>query len=126
MRKHIDNTSKHIENRKQADNARPVSTAGVARALVAARKTKGLTQVALGKKMRLPQSHISKIEQGRTNLRVSTLLSIARLLDLELVLVPRKYSLVVRRIVQRELDDQQARSGRGEDLSQTPLYRLTP
>jgi HTH-type transcriptional regulator / antitoxin HipB len=54
-----------------------------------ARKTKGLTQKELSAKMGLPQSHISEIEQGKVDLRVSSLLEISRALDLEPVLVPR-------------------------------------
>ena len=37
----------------------------------------------------LPQSHISKIEQGLTDPRLSTVMDMARLLEQELVLVPR-------------------------------------
>ena len=69
-----------------------------------ARKEKGLTQAALGKKMGLPQSHISQIEAGRVDLRVSSLLEMARLLDLEPMLIPRTLTPAVRSFI----------SGRGE------------
>jgi transcriptional regulator with XRE-family HTH domain len=54
-----------------------------------ARQTKGLTQRELSTRVGIPQSHISKIEQGRVDLQTSNLMQIARALDLELALVPR-------------------------------------
>ena len=50
----------------------------------------GLTQSKLGKKLGLPQSHISKIEQDATDPRLSTVTDMARILDLELMLIPRQ------------------------------------
>jgi transcriptional regulator with XRE-family HTH domain len=38
----------------------------------------------------LPQSHISDIEKGKKDIRLSTLIEIARVLGLELVLIPRE------------------------------------
>lgn len=55
----------------------------------------GLTQAALGKKLGLPQSHVSKIEKGEIDLRLSTLLEMARVLDTELLLVPRNLIMPV-------------------------------
>ncbi len=54
-----------------------------------ARLDKKLKQSELGRKLGLPQSHISKIEQGKSDPRLSTVTDLARLLDQELVLVPR-------------------------------------
>ena len=62
----------------------------IARALRKAREAKGLSQRELGKKAGVPQGHISKIENGAVDLRVSSLVALARTLDLELVLAPRK------------------------------------
>lgn len=64
--------------------------------LHAARKTKGLTQGALGAKMGLPQSHISQIEAGKIDMRLSSFLEMARLLDLEPMLIPRTLTPAVR------------------------------
>lgn len=61
----------------------------ILQALKSARKEKQLKQVELGSKLGLPQSHISKIEQGLTDPRLSTVRDMARMLDLELILVPR-------------------------------------
>ena len=55
-----------------------------------ARVAKGLTQRELGERVGLPQSHISKIEQGAVDLQFSSLSELARALDLELKLVPRQ------------------------------------
>ncbi len=56
----------------------------------AARQAKALTQKELGQRVGLPQSHISKIEKGAVDLQLSSLVEIARALDLEVKLVPRK------------------------------------
>lgn len=71
----------------------------IAKKLKMARKGKGLTQAALGKKMGLPQSHISQIEAGRVDLRVSSLQEMARLLDLEPMLIPRTLTPAVRSLI---------------------------
>ena len=66
------------------------STEQIAMSLRAAREAKGLSQRALSKLIDVPQSHISKIENGGVDLRLSSLVEIARALDLEVTLVPRK------------------------------------
>lgn len=58
-------------------------------ALKEARKKKNLSQRALGLKTGMPQSHISKIENGEIDLQTSSLLEISRALDLDLMLVPK-------------------------------------
>lgn len=57
--------------------------------LKAARQRKNLSQRELSKKTKVPQGHLSKIERGETDLQTSSLIEIARALDLELMLVPR-------------------------------------
>jgi transcriptional regulator with XRE-family HTH domain len=71
----------------------------IARALKEARESKGLSQRALSAKAGVPQSHISKIERGAVDLRLSSLIALARVLDLELALVPRKTAPLVQSIV---------------------------
>lgn len=71
----------------------------MARLLKAARKAKGLSQRELSDKAGVPQAHISKIESGAVDLRVSSLLALARVLDLELALVPRDAVPAVQSIV---------------------------
>ncbi|MFV1998465.1 MAG: helix-turn-helix domain-containing protein [Acidiferrobacterales bacterium] len=64
--------------------------AHIANKLKAAREAKGLSQRTLSKLAGVPQSHISKIENGFVDLRLSSLIELARVLGLELTLVPRK------------------------------------
>jgi transcriptional regulator with XRE-family HTH domain len=56
------------------------------------RERRGLTQRELGRLAAVPQSHISKIESGAVDLRLSSLLAIAEVLGLDLVLVDRTRS----------------------------------
>ncbi len=63
----------------------------IAQQLKSARKTKGLSQRALAKRVGIPQSHLSKIEGGSVDLRLSSLLEMARALELDVALVPRKH-----------------------------------
>src|SRR5215471_5651292 len=64
-----------------------------------ARQRTGLSQRDLSARIGVPQSHISKIESGGTDLRLSTLIELARALDHEVVLVPRKLLPAVEAIV---------------------------
>ena len=54
------------------------------------RVAQGFTQTQFGKKLGLPQSHVSKIEQEETDPRLSTVVEMARVLDAELMLIPRQ------------------------------------
>lgn len=87
----------------------------IAQALKEARKKMKLSQRQLSAKVRVPQSHISKIENGAVDLQVSSLIQLARSLDLELMLIPRALLLVVRALLRQE-------EHRGE--KQVPAYRL--
>jgi len=55
----------------------------------AVRKTRGLSQAALGQLIGLPQSHISKFEKGSVDMQLSSLIELSRALGLEIRLVPR-------------------------------------
>ncbi|MCC6128076.1 MAG: helix-turn-helix transcriptional regulator [Chlamydiae bacterium] len=73
---------------------------GICSAIKKSPKKKGLSQRALGAKVHLPQSHISKMEQGAIDFQLSTLLEVAWALELEVMLVPRQYSMAVKAIEQ--------------------------
>jgi len=60
----------------------------IAEMLIAARRRAGLSQRALGGKVGVAQSHISKIERAVIDPQVSSLMELARALGLELMLVP--------------------------------------
>jgi predicted transcriptional regulator len=68
-----------------------------------ARKRKGLTQAELGKKVGLPQSYISKVEGGSIDIRLSSLLEMARALELEPMLVPRQIVPAVQSLTRRHV-----------------------
>lgn len=71
----------------------------IIKALKQARGAKGLTQRDLSARTGVPQGHISKIESGGTDIRLSSLIEFARVLDLELMLVPRKVVPAVETVV---------------------------
>ena len=66
------------------------ATQSIITALKSARVAKGLSQRALGRRTGVPQSHVSKIENGGADIRLSSLIELARALDLDLRLIPRK------------------------------------
>jgi predicted transcriptional regulator len=66
------------------------------------RQQQGMKQAELGNKLGLPQSHISKIEQGANDPRLSTVSDMARVLDQELVLIPRQMVSVIRALLHGE------------------------
>ncbi|MES9991949.1 MAG: helix-turn-helix transcriptional regulator [Candidatus Thiodiazotropha sp.] len=74
----------------------------IIRQLRQARLDSKLKQSELGSKLGLPQSHISKIEKGGANPRLSTVVDMARLLDQELVLVPRAMLPAIRALLSAE------------------------
>ena len=73
----------------------------IAHALKEARKRKGLSQRALSQRSSLPQSQISKIENGAVDLRVSSLIELARALDQEVCLAPQTAIPAINAIVRR-------------------------
>ena len=85
------------------------ATEHVARTLRNAREAHGMSQRALSARAGIPQSHISRIENGAVDLRVSSLVELARVLDLDLVLVPRKAVSAVHAIVRRRDESEKAR-----------------
>ncbi len=87
----------------------------IVEALQTARKSKNLSQRALGAKTGVPQSHISKIEAGTVDLKTSSLIEMARALDLELMLVARPLVTTVKGL---------SRRGLASDETVMPAYRL--
>ncbi len=58
--------------------------------LYKARQSRGLTQTDLSNLLQLGQSYVSQLERGKHDIKLSTLVDWARVLDLELMLIPRK------------------------------------
>ena len=87
----------------------------IANELKAAREAKGLSQRALGKLAGIPQNHISKIENGFVDLRLSSLIELTRVLGLELALIPRKALPAIKSIVRGSV--RKSNKNLGNDLS---------
>jgi HTH-type transcriptional regulator / antitoxin HipB len=83
-------------------------------ALKEAREKRSWSQRELGSRLGLPQMHISGIESGKIVPRYDTLLEIVRMLDRDLVMVPRALVPVVQSLVRDHLKDQ---PGEGEERS---------
>lgn len=67
-----------------------------------ARAKRGWGQRELGAKVGLPQPHISAIESGEIVPRFDTLLDIVRVLDLDLLLVPRSLVPAVQSLIRAQ------------------------
>lgn len=80
-----------------------------------AREQSGLSQRALAEKMGVPQSHISKIESGKINPTIASLIEIARILGMELMAVPKPYVAAVKGLSQAKAF---------ADENQQPAYTL--
>ena len=90
-------------------------------ALKAARLARGLSQRELSARTGLTQAHISRIENAAVDVRLSNLIELARVLDLEMMLVPRPLAPAVRDIIRSH------RSPGGPPAARSrprPAYRL--
>lgn len=88
------------------------------KSLKAARQKNNLSQRELSRKTGIQQTQVSRIESGQADLRVSTLVELARSLDLEVVLIPRVFLPAVNSIIQKKSDNDSGPMG------QVPAYRL--
>ena len=83
-------------------------------ALIEARKKHDWSQRDLASRLGIGQRHISGIESGKIVPRYDTLLEIVRMLDCDLIMVPRALVPIVQSIVRDHLKDEQ---GEGEERS---------
>ncbi len=82
------------------------------RDLKAARIARGWSQRELGSRLGLPQMHISGIESGKIVPRYDTLLELVRILDRDLLMIPRALVPAVQSLIRDHLrHDQQGESG---------------
>lgn len=88
-----------------------------------ARIRKGFSQRELSTRSGVPQSHISKIESGGVDLRISSLIALARVLDLELFVAPKKSVPAIKSII-RSSKGTQNNSLSDEDEPVSPAYQL--
>jgi transcriptional regulator with XRE-family HTH domain len=84
------------------------------RALIEARQNHGWSQRDLASRLGIGQRHISGIESGKIVPRYDTLLEMVRMLDRDLIMVPRALIPVVQSLVRDHLKNQE---GEGEERS---------
>jgi transcriptional regulator with XRE-family HTH domain len=81
----------------------------IRRELKEARLKRGWTQAELGRRASLPQMHISGIESGKIVPRFDTLLDLVRVLDFDLLMVPRALVPAVQALVRDQRNQDQHR-----------------
>ncbi|NEU98877.1 helix-turn-helix domain-containing protein [Bradyrhizobium uaiense] len=86
-----------------------------------ARLQLGLSQESLGRKLKIPQNHISAMESGKVDVRASTLTSWARAVGLELLIVPRVVVPAVEHLKKRMTNS----TGEIEEGPAPALYEVT-
>ena len=91
--------------------------AEIRRELKEARLKRGWSQAELGRRASLPQMHISGIESGKIVPRFDTLLDLVRVLDFDLLMVPRALVPAVQALVRDQRNQDQHR-----DDSERSLY----
>ena len=94
-----DDTKKHIKQKPLRLKGLP---ADLREKLKEARISRGWGQRELGGKIGLPQPHISAIESGDVVPRFDTLLDIVRVLELDLLLVPRSLVPAVQSLIREQ------------------------
>ena len=87
--------------------------------LKAARQSRGWSQAELGRRVGLPQMHISGIESGKIVPRFDTLLDLVRVLDRDLLMIPRALVPAVQALIR---DHRSPESSRSADEGEQPLY----
>ena len=96
----------------QNKTSKRYSLEALTEAIRQARLAKGWSQRDLSARAHLTQAQISRIENGEVDLQVSTLIELARSLDLDLQLVPRSALVAVEaavRSAEERLDERSAR-----------------
>jgi len=92
---------------------------GLRRELIEERHKRGWSQAELGKRLGLPQMHISGIETGKIVPRFDTLLDLVRVLDRDLLMVPRALVPVVQALIR---DHRRPDRHPDADEGERPLY----
>src|SRR5580658_5511364 len=93
------------------------------RELIEERHRRDWSQVELGQHLGLPQVHISGIETGRVVPRFDTLLDLVRVLDRDLLLVPRTLVPAVQALIR---DQRRPDRGTDADEGERSLYADDP
>jgi transcriptional regulator with XRE-family HTH domain len=88
-----------------------------------ARRKRGWSQVELGRRVGLPQVHISGIETGKVVPRFDTLLDLVRVLDRDLLMVPRALVPAFQSFIR---DHHRSALGSEQNEGERPLYAFDP
>ena len=96
---------KHITKRPLRSKGLPVDLRDK---LKEARINRGWSQRDLGTQIGLPQPHISAIESGEVVPRFDTLLDIVRVLELDLLLIPRSLVPAVQSLIRAQKEPESA------------------
>jgi len=73
--------------------------------LTKARKALKLSQADLSQKLGIQQGHISRVEQGKVDIRLSNLQEWARILGLEVILIPKQLQPMIHQMLTGQEDD---------------------
>ncbi len=76
------------------------SVQDLAKRLAFIRRAQRVSQQSLARRCKITQSRIAKIESGKTDMKLSSLLLLTRQLDYEMILVPRHFVSTVAHLVQ--------------------------
>ena len=87
--------------------------------LIEERRKRGWSQAELGQRLGLPQMHISGIETGKIVPRFDTLLDLVRVLDRDLLTVPRALVPAVQALIR---DHRRPHRDTDTDDGERPLY----
>jgi transcriptional regulator with XRE-family HTH domain len=110
--------SSHVKSSRLGGLPRAIRTE-----LSEARRKRGWSQVELGQRVGLPQVHISGIETGKVVPRFDTLLDLVRVLDRDLLMVPRALVPAVQALIR---DHHNPASGVEANEGERPLYAFDP
>lgn len=91
----------------------------IRRALKQARKKRGWSQRDMASRLGLTQKHISSIESGKVVPRYDTLLELVRILDRDLIMVPRALVPAVQSMIRDHL-----RQDSKDESEERPLYAV--
>src|SRR5207245_10803200 len=94
---------------------------GLRQELKEARKSRGWSQTEVGRQAGMPQMHISGIETGKIVPRFDTLLDLVRVLDRDLLMVPRALVPAVQALIR---DHRHPASDIDDDAGERPLYAV--
>jgi transcriptional regulator with XRE-family HTH domain len=84
-----------------------------------ARRKRGWSQAELGRRAGLPQMHISGIESGKIVPRFDTLLDLVRVLDYDLLMVPRSLVPTLQALIRDHRNQDQHRNEGEQSLYAT-------